>query len=126
MGHTNRPTDRPTGRPTGATALDLLKESLAIHRFPAFCGSTAALFYLLRPVFERLLAAGAAEHRRVWASFCAGAVAGAGGLQLLNCRQKGPLAGRTIDLTLFTLVGPPPPPPPPSHTVSLRRTGQSP
>jgi hypothetical protein len=91
-----------------------LRQTLEIHRFPAFCGFTVALRYVLQPFFERLLLSNMAHARNpagdrvLWfrkavASFSAGALAAAGGLKLLNSRQAGD-AGRTLDLTLFALT----------------------
>jgi len=93
----------------------ILRQTLDIHRFPAFCGFTVAVRLLLQPLFEKLLptdarihpggypAAAALVSRQGLASFSAGALAAAGGLQLLNARQTSD-AGRTLDLTLFALT----------------------
>lgn len=92
----------------------ILRQTLEIHRFPAFCGFTVALRSVLQPFFERLISSNTAlasdparecvlQSRKIFASFSAGALAAAGGLQLLNSKQKGD-AGRTLDLTLFALT----------------------
>jgi len=89
-----------------------LKRTFEIHQFPAFCGFTVALSHILQPVFVRILAADRLNvarpinspiSREAFSSFLASSVAAAGGLQLLNARQQGH-AGRTLDLTLFSLV----------------------
>ncbi|KAF8539930.1 hypothetical protein BDD12DRAFT_881520 [Trichophaea hybrida] len=92
----------------------ILRESLRIHRFPTFCGFTVAVFYLLQSVLENLFASYGNRGNNYankptllsWqaaTSFFVSTLAGAGGLTLLNSKQTGD-AGRTIDLTLFTLV----------------------
>jgi len=95
--------------------VQVLRQTLDIHRFPAFCGFTVTARLVLQPLFEKLLAADAQINlganpaaaalvsRQCLASFSAGALAAAGGLQLLNARQTGE-AGRTLDLTLFALT----------------------
>ena len=94
----------PPPFPPSLTAVQialLLRATVEIHRFPAFCGFTVGVSTALRPVFERLLG-GSSRDQQVFASFLASSVAAAGGLQLLNSRQyKYTSAGRTIDMTLF-------------------------
>ncbi|KAI5818147.1 hypothetical protein BZA77DRAFT_307477 [Pyronema omphalodes] len=93
-------------RSTGGDLLKLLRDAVKIHRFPAFCGFTVALFYGLEPLLKQQVRSRYTPkflQSPQAATFIAGTLAGAGGLKLLNCRQKG-YGGRTVDLTLFTLV----------------------